>query len=547
MSEPLQKSAVLKFALFNRGTAFTNEERDAYQLHGLLPCHVSLPEEQIKRCRINYEKKQTPLGKYVYLMSLLNRNERLFYQFLLRYQEEIVPYIYTPTVGEASIQFSSLSWHPRGLYLSYPLKEKMKEMLDNAPNEEVEVIVVTDGERILGLGDQGIGGMTISIGKLILYTLFGGIDPAKTLPIMLDVGTNNQTLLENDLYLGWRHKRVSKEEYDSFIDCFIQEVKKKFPKALLQWEDFGRSNARRLLEKYRHKILSFNDDIQGTAGVVLSALLAALSIVKKDLKEEKIVIFGGGSAGIGIAEMIVLALQAKGLSLQEARRRIYLLDLYGLVQEYLDPSQIYETHRPFLKTKKEMAAWDVKDVKKISLLEVIHNLKARILIGVSAQMGSFTQEIVEEMSRVNERPIIFPLSNPTSRSEASAHDLIHWSQGKVILAMGTPFDPVEFQGKTYRIAQCNNAYLFPGIGLGVVAAEAKEISDTMIFEAAETLAKASPALKSPTEPLLPPFEKIREVSRKIAIEVAKKAIEEKLSNIPLSEVETRVASKIWTP
>lgn len=542
-----KKSKVLKFPLFNRGTAFTNQERDQYGLHGLLPCHVSSLDEQIKRCRSNFSRKKTPLGKYVYLMSLMNRNEALFYHFVSRYPDEMLPYIYTPTVGEAALQFSFLTWHPRGIYISYPLREKMEEMVENIPNEDVLVMVVTDGERILGLGDLGIGGMTIPVGKLALYTLFGGIHPGLTLPVTLDVGTNNRELLENDLYLGWRHTRISGEEYDKFVDTFVQAIYRKYPHALLQWEDFGKANARRLLNFYRDKVLSFNDDIQGTAGVVLAAVLSAIKVKQEKLIDQKIVIFGGGSAGIGIAEMLQQGFISRGLSPKEALERIYIIDLHGLVQYNLAPSQIDVSQRPFVKGAQDLKGWDIIDPKQITLYEVIKNSKAGILIGVSAQTGVFGKEVIEEMSRHHERPVIFPLSNPGSKAEAFPQDIIEWTKAKAIIATGTSFQPAEYLGKTYTIAQCNNVYLFPGLGLGALAAKATSITDGMIFEAAETLAEHSPALTDAAAPLLPAIHEVRAISRFVAIEVAKKAIQEKVSSLNPNEVEKRVDALRWIP
>lgn len=537
----------MKFPLFNKGTAFNDEERELYGLHGLLPCHVSSLEEQLKRCYFNFSKKKTPLGKYIYLMSLLNRNEKLFYHFISRFPSEMLPYIYTPTVGEASIQFSSLTWQPRGLYVSYPLKDKVEEMLDNIPNQDIQVIVITDGERILGLGDQGIGGMTIAVGKLILYSLFAGIHPAKTLPVVIDVGTNNQKLLKNELYLGWRNPRIVGKEYDQFIDSFIQALKKRFPHVLLQWEDFGKPNARRLLETYRKKILSFNDDIQGTAGVVLAAIFSALKITNQKEEDQKFVILGGGSAGIGIAEMILKSLINTGLSKREALKKIFIIDIHGLIQYNIPLSHIDEMQKPYMKEAEDLRDWEVTYSDQITLYEVIKNAKPNVLIGVSAVSGAFDREAIQEMAKHVERPIIFPLSNPTSRAEAVPKDLIEWTKAKAIIATGTPFEPVLYKGKTYEIAQCNNVYLFPGLGLGALAAEAKEVTDTMIFEAAETLASHSPALQDPTLPLLPPINDVRSISREVAIQVAKKAIAEKVSKIKEKEIEKRVDDLRWNP
>ncbi|MBS0625405.1 MAG: NAD-dependent malic enzyme [Verrucomicrobia bacterium] len=536
---------ILNNPQLNKSTSFSQEERDFLGLNGLLPVHISTIDEQLKRCYQNFGKKRTPLGKYVFLTSLLNRNEHLFYQFVSRYPAEMLPYIYTPTVGEAAVQFSNITSYHRGLYLSYALEEKMEEMIGNVPQNEVDVIVVTDGERILGLGDLGIGGMTIPIGKLSLYTLFAGFHPNRTLPILLDTGTNNKELLSNDLYLGWRHPRIQGADYDRFIDRFVKAVKKRYPKVLLQWEDFGRDNARRLLDKYRSQILSFNDDIQGTASVALSGILAALKESHQNLIDQKIAILGGGSAGTGIADLIVQAMVEQGLSLEEARQRIYIVDLHGLI--HFNTKGVFESQKPYMQPHNTFKDWKVVNFDHITMAEVVANAHPGVLIGVCAQPGSFTKEMVEEMARHVKRPIIFPLSNPTSKAEATPQELIEWTDAKAIIATGTPFLPVEYKGKTYKIAQCNNVYIFPGIGLGAIASGALQVTDGMFLEAAEKLATLSPALKDPTAPLFPPIEEVRKACREIAIAVAKKAHDEKVSTVPLSEIEKRVDSRMWEP
>lgn len=542
---PVRGAQILNHPLWNKGTAFTQAERDALGLNGLLPSHISSVEEQIERSYKNFSRRRTPLGKYNFLISMLSRNELLFYQFVTRYASEMLPFIYTPTVGEAAVQYSSIYFHQRGLYVSYPLKEQMEEMIENCPLKDVEVIVVTDGERILGLGDQGIGGMTISVGKLSLYTLFAGIHPAKTLPILLDVGTNNQDLLKDKLYLGWRHARISGKEYDEFIEAFVKAVKKRYPKALLQWEDFGRGNARRLLDQYRKKILSFNDDIEGTGAVTLSAIMAAASASKQKFKDQKVAILGGGSAGTGIADMIVKALIEEGLSEKEARGRIYLIDVDGLL--HFNSPRVYDSQRPYLQPRTAIEAWKIANAEFISLQDVVNNAHPTILIGVSAQGGAFTKEIIEEMLKYTKRPIVFPLSNPTSKAECTPQELIEWTEGQAIIATGSPFQPVQYKGKSYHIGQCNNVYIFPGVGLGALAAEASHLTDSIFLEAARTLSAASPALKDPTASLFPAIEEVRGVSRKVALAVAKKAIEEKLSNLSMKEIEERMRTLSWEP
>jgi malate dehydrogenase (oxaloacetate-decarboxylating) len=431
----------------------------------------------------------------------------------------MLPYIYTPTVGEAAVQFSNITSYHRGLYLSYALEEKMEEMIGNIPQNEIDVIVVTDGERILGLGDLGVGGMTIPIGKLSLYTLFAGIHPNRTLPILLDMGTNNQMLLQNDLYLGWRHPRIQGADYDRFIERFVQAVKKRYPKVLLQWEDFGRDNARRLLDKYRTRILSFNDDIQGTAAVTLAAILAALMESRQKLVDQKIAILGGGSAGTGIADLLVQAMTAKGLSKEEACRRIYLVDINGLI--HFNTQGVYESQRPYMQPQSSLRDWKVVNFDHITMAEVIGNAHPGILIGVCAQQGAFRKEMVEEMARHVSRPIIFPLSNPTSKAEATPQELIEWTDAKAIIATGTPFLPVEYK--------------------------AKQVTDGMFLEAAEKLATLSPALKDPTAALFPPIEEVRKTSYEIALAVAKKAHADQVSSVPLADLEKKIAAHIWDP
>ncbi len=530
---------VLNSSLLNKGTGFTKEERDLLGLHGLLPPKISNVEDQIKRSYLNFSQKCSNLEKYGSLIGLMSRNELLFYQFIARYAAEILPIIYTPTVGEAAVHYSRIYFHQRGLYLSYTLKDQIEEIIAHYPQKEVDVIVVTDGERILGLGDQGIGGMTIPIGKLSLYTLFGGIHPAKTLPIILDVGTNNQELLKDELYLGWQHERLKGAEYDAFVERFVRAIKKRYPKVLLQWEDFGKDNARRLLDRYKDQILSFNDDIQGTAAVTLGALLAAVKQAGERLKDQRIAILGGGSAGTGIADAIVLAMEKEGLSHEEACRRIYLVDIDGLI--HFSTKQITEAQRPYVQPQSVLKDWKVS-TEHISLIDLIKNGHPTILIGVCAQGGAFTKEMIEEMNKQVERPIIFPLSNPTSKAECTPEEAIRWTKGRAIVATGSPFPPFIWEGKTYEVSQCNNVYIFPGLGLGALASGATKISEEMFFEAARTLANASPA-----NTLLPPIDDVRKLSRKIAKAVAKEAIREGIAQIAESEIEKAIDAHVWEP
>jgi len=545
-TQPCKPEHILRDSLLNKGTAFTLEERDRLNLTGLLPYHVSTLEEQVHRRYQNFKAQTSDLTKHLFLSALHNRNEVLFYSLVSEHITEMLPYIYTPTVGDVSLHYSYLYTEPRGIYLAYPHRDTMEKIISNISSDEIDVIVVTDGERILGLGDLGTGGMAIPVGKLTLYTLFGGIHPGRTLPVMLDVGTNNPTLLNDPFYIGWRQPRISGKEYDLFIDRFVHAIKKRFPKALLQWEDFGRSHAQPLLEKYRHQICSFNDDIQGTASVALAALLTAIKMNHAELPQQRILIFGGGSAGIGIANHFLGALKTAGIPEEKAKQEIYVIDIHGLVHQGLHDVPIHQ--KPFARTKEEISKWKVPDRSHITLLDVVKEVRPTVLIGVSTLGGAFTQEVITTMAQYVERPIIFPLSNPTSKCEAHPADLLQWTKGKAIIATGSPFEEVFYEGKKIPIAQCNNVYIFPGVGLGVIACKAKEVSETMFYKAAEILSQYSPMLHTPLGTLFPSFEKLPEISREIALAVVKVAQEEGLS--PKTDEKTRkkmVEASLWHP
>jgi len=537
---------LLNDPILNKGTAFTLEEREEFGIRGFLPYHVSTIEQQVTRRFGNFLHQSDDLAKYLFLSSLQNRNEILFYRLVLEHVQEMLPYIYTPTVGDVSIHYSSLYREHRGLYLSFPLKDMIEKIIMEYPRDEIDVIVVTDGERILGLGDLGVGGMTIPVGKLSLYTLFGGIHPRRTLPILLDVGTNNPELLKDPLYIGWRHERIRGKEYDEFVDIFVNAVKKRYPHVLLQWEDFAKPNAKPLLERYRDKICSFNDDIQGTASVALAAVLAAVKLSRTKLAEQRIAVLGGGSAGLGICSQILNAMLAEGMKEEEALKCFYVVDIKGLIHTKLEG--IDENQKHFAQTYDRIAGWQVSDKNKISLLDVVRNAHPTVLIGVSTQTGAFTQEIVTTMAHYVERPVIFPLSNPTSKSEAQPKDLIEWTKGKAIIATGSPFSSVVYQGKTYHIAQCNNVYIFPGVGLGVIASQAKKVLDSFFLAAAHVLSEHSPMLKDPYDTLFPAVENLRKVARNIGIAVAKKAQEEGVAP-KLSEEDTikKIDANMWYP
>lgn len=539
----LTPEQILNDPLLNKGTAFTDAEREALGLHGLLPCHVSTLKEQVQRRYDNFKEKPSALAKYSYLSSLQNRNEILFYRLVYEHVSEMLPLIYTPTVGDVSVLFSVLYRKNRGVYLSYPLKDKIESIIDSL-SRDVNVIVVTDGERVLGLGDVGIGGMAISLGKLILYTLFGGIHPSRALPIVLDVGTNNETLLKDPLYLGWRHSRITGKEYDAFVDTFVQAIKRRFPKVLLQWEDFAKPHARPLLERYRNNICSFNDDIQGTAAVVLAAILSAIKVSKQDLKSQKIAILGGGSAGLGIAHLIKQAMCLEGCSEAQACENFYIIDVDGLVHDKLfglDPELAV-----FARKQEDLLSWNIPGQRKnITLLDVVNNAQPTILIGVCAQPNMFTETIVKTMASYCERPVILPLSNPTSRSEAQPKDLIRWTEGKAIIATGSPFDPVIFNDMAYPIAQCNNVYIFPGVGLGALVSQTPKIIDEMFIAAARTLSEHSPKLKDPSASLFPELQSLRKVSRAIALSFIRLAQEKGLASS--EEWEKKVDETMWFP
>jgi malate dehydrogenase (oxaloacetate-decarboxylating) len=542
----LKGNALLNDPLLNKGIAFTQAERDANGLNGLLPYNVSTLEQQLERRYQNFRDQPNDLSKHLFLSALQNRNETLFYRLILEHINEMLPLIYTPTVGEVSKDFSSLYREHRGLYVPYPLKDKMEELLNNIDHKEIDVIVVTDGERILGLGDLGVGGMAIPVGKLALYTLFGGIHPARTLPVHLDVGTNNQELLQDPLYIGWRHERIRGAEYDAFVDTFIQAIKRRYPKVLLQWEDFAGLNARPLLDRYRDQLCSFNDDIQGTAAVALSAILSAVRLSNAKLKDQRIALLGAGAAGIGICHELLRAMEEEGLSKEEACKNFYLVDIHGVIHS--GQKQVLDHQKLFARSSHEVAKWKVKNPEQITLLELVQNVHPTVLIGVSTQKGAFTEEVVTEMARHTERPVIFPLSNPTSRCEAHPQDLIRWTKGKAIIATGSPFAPFLHDNQLYHIAQCNNVYIFPGVGLGAIASKAKKVSDKMFLEAAKVLSEHSPMIHDPHGLLFPSFEHLRPICRKIALAVAETAQQEGLADkTSRTQLEELIDETIWFP
>ncbi len=501
---------LLDSASLNKGTAFNEEERIEFGLHGLLPPHVATIDEQVVRAYEAYKRKDDDLERHIFLRALQDTNEVLFYRLLLDHIEEMTPMVYTPTVALACEQFSHIYRRPRGLFISYPLRDSIPQLLRNRPNKDVDVIVVTDGERILGIGDQGAGGLGIPIGKLSLYTLIGGIRPERTLPIVLDVGTNNAERLKDPEYLGWRHERISGQFYFDFVDQFVQAVKQELPGTCLQWEDFATPHARPILNRYRDQLLTFNDDIQGTSAVALGAILGAVKVTGKSLTEQQIVMLGAGSAGIGVADGLRAAMKEEGLSDEEARIRFWVIDKDGLLhsgRKDLTPEQ-----NVYAQPQSRVAGWPRTSDGNIGLADVIGKIEATVLIGLSTVGGAFSEPVVREMARKVERPIIFPLSNPTSRSEAKAEALVRWTDGRALVASGSPFAAVNYGGRKVPIAQCNNIYIFPAIGLGVVAAGARRVTESMMLAAARTLAANSPALKDASGSLLPPLTELRTCS-----------------------------------
>jgi len=538
-------TALLNRPGLNKGTAFTEDERSTLALQGLLPPQVESLAEQVARAYEAYQRKKDDLERHIYLRALQDTNEVLFYQLLLEHIEEMTPMVYTPVVALGCQQFSHIYRRPRGLFISYPLRDSIRAQLRNRPNPEIDVLVVTDGERILGIGDQGAGGLGIPIGKLSLYTLIGGIRPERTLPVVLDVGTNNVERLKDPEYLGWRHERVTGDAYYDFIDQFVQAVKEELPNTLLQWEDFASTHARPLLERYRDQLLTFNDDIQSTAAVALGATLGAVKVAGTPLKEQRVVMLGAGSAGVGVADLLRAAMQEAGLSDEDARRRFWFVDKDGLLHS--GRTDLTAEQRVYAQPLERVSTW-ASGGNRIALADVVRKAEPTILIGLSTACGAFTEAIVREMARTVKRPIIFPLSNPTSKSEATAEDLIRWTDGRALVATGSPFAPVSLGAREIRISQCNNIYIFPAMGLGIVASRARRVTDAMILAAGNALGEESPALSDPSAALLPALPQLREVAVRIATAVGRQAqrdgVAPKTSD---AELRKRVAATQWTP
>jgi malate dehydrogenase (oxaloacetate-decarboxylating) len=532
--------------MLNKGTAFTEDERTTFRLHGLLPPHVGALDEQVVRRLRVMRRFATDFERYAFLRELQDSNETLFYALIERNLAELLPLVYTPTVGEGCQRFSEIWRKPRGVFLSYPNKARIPDILADPRFDAVRVIVVSDGERILGLGDQGAGGMGIPIGKLSLYTACAGIHPDQTLPILLDVGTNNQARLDDPIYVGWNHPRVTGADYDDFVEAFVTAVVARWPNVLLQWEDFAGSNAARLLARHRDRLCTFNDDIQGTAAIAVATLMAAINITGTHLTEQRIALLGAGSAGTGIASLLLRAMVEAGADEEEARGRFYAVDRHGLLLEGMN--DITPAQAPFVQKREAVASWTLEAPGRVSLLDVMVNARPSVLIGVSGQAGAFSEAVVRAMASNVERPVIFPLSNPTSRSEATAEQIVAWTEGRALIGAGSPFAPVQWNGRTIPIDQTNNSYIFPGMGLGILAAGARRVTEAMFMAAAKAVAHLSPTVEDRNGRLLPPVEQLRAVSLAVAEAVARQAeldgVADLADDVTLSD---RIAAHVWEP
>ena len=543
---------LLNTPMFNKGTAFPESERDEFSLHGLLPPHVGTLDDQVARRLRAFRALPDDFSRYTMMRDLQDVNETLFYALVTRNVEEMLPIVYTPAVGEGCQRFSEIWRRPRGVFLSFPNRARMETILNHPRYDGVRCSVVSDGERILGLGDQGAGGMGIPIGKLALYTALAGIHPRQCLPVLLDVGTDNAARIADPMYIGWRHERVRGADYDKFVDTFVRVVRKRWPHILLQWEDFAGNNAARLMERYRDVLPSFNDDIQGTAAVAVATLLAAVRVTGIPFAEQRFVVFGFGSAGLGITDLMCRALVSEGLSEEAARARFYAVDKDGLLVEGM--TGMTREQAKFARSKDEVQDWP-RGEKGIGLKEVVERARPTVLIGVSGQAGAFSEEVIRGMVRgLDEqyagravRPVILPLSNPTSRCEANPGDVIRWTDGRAIVGTGSPFAPVEFEGKTVKIAQTNNSYIFPGLALGIMSARAKRVSEGMIMAAAKALAALSPTQQDANGALLPPLESLRSVSMNVAIEVGKQAQAEGLAEVKDEAFAEALRANVWEP
>ena len=539
--------SLLETPLLNKGSAFSGRERLNFNLIGLLPPRYENIEEQVKRAYMQYKSFDQPINKHIYLRAVQDNNETLFYRLLNEHLVEMLPIIYTPTVGEACEHFSDIYRSARGIIASYEERQFMDEILRSVTKDRIKVIVVTDGERVLGLGDQGVGGMGIAIGKLSIYTSCGGISPAYTLPVALDVGTNNKTLLDDPYYMGTRHPRIEKAEYDAFVDDFINAAQKRWPGVLIQFEDFAQPNAMPILQRHRENVCCFNDDIQGTAAVTLGTLLSACRKKGEALRDQKVVFVGSGSAGCGIAELIINAMVVEGLTGAQARARVFMVDRFGLLTQGM--TDLLDFQERLAQSSSAVKEWKLtSDSDYANLMDVISNTEASILIGVSGKPGLFTEEVIRQMLAGCPRPIILPLSNPSQHVEAHPQDVVAWTDGKAIVATGSPFEEVEHNGEAFEISQCNNSYVFPGVGLGVISCKARLVSDEMLMVASTTLAELSPGQEDQSSAVLPPLTALPQISRKIAFAVAKTAIAQDLAReMTDDELLASIERNFWTP
>jgi malate dehydrogenase (oxaloacetate-decarboxylating) len=544
----LRGRAVLADPRINKGTAFTAQEREALGLAGMLPPRVLTLEEQARRAYAQHRSQPTALAKQVALTELRDRNEVLFYRLLADNLRELLPIVYTPTVGDAVERYSHEYRRPRGVYLSADQPDAIERALANTGHEpeDIDLIVATDAEAILGLGDWGVGGMGIALGKLAVYTAAAGVDPNRTLAVMLDVGTNNESLLDDPLYLGVRRPRLSVEDYDRCVDAYVRAASRMFPRALLHWEDFGNGNALRILERYRDHLLTFNDDVQGSGVVNLAAVLAAVRATGTALHEPRVVVFGAGTAGIGVADQLRLAMVREGLGDAEALSRIWCLDRHGLLAD--GTPNMNDAQRRYARPAPDVEGWERDpDLDGIGLAEVVRRVHPTILIGTSAQYGAFAEEIVREMAAHVGRPVILPMSNPTDLAEAVPADLIRWTEGRALVATGSPFPAVTHDGVTHEIGQANNALVFPGLGLGVIAARATRVTDGMLHAAAESIAELVDAA-APGAPLLPNVESLRATSAAVAAAVARAARDDGVADGAVDgDIDDRVHGLMWDP
>jgi len=542
---PFTGKLLLESPLLNKGSSFTQQERHDFNLNGLLPCAIENIDEQAERAYQQYLEAESDNARHIYLRNIQDTNETLFYYLLKQHLPEMLPIVYTPVVGAACEKFSWIYRRARGVFICWQDRDRIDDILHDIPRHDVKVIVVTDGERILGLGDLGVGGMGIPIGKLSLYTVCGGVNPAQTLPIMLDVGTNNTQLLDDPRYIGWRHPRITGEDYFAFVDNFIAAVKRRWPQVLVQFEDFAQHTAVPLLQRYREELCCFNDDIQGTASVALATILAACRAGQRDFCHQTIVIVGAGAAGCGIARHIVACRVAAGMSMAEARQTLFMVDKDGLVMSN-NPS-LADFQVPFAQAPEALSGWQCAGTTP-SLLDVIHHAKPTIMLGVSGQPGLFSEEVIRTLYRHCPRPIIMPLSNPTSRMEARPEDLVLWTEGQAIIATGSPCEAVEFEGRTLPVSQCNNVYIFPAIGLGVLATGASRITDEMLMAASHALANASPLLREGVGGLLPEIGAICEVTCDIALAVGQAAQRSGVAaNLSDDVLKQKIEDNFWQP